>query len=243
MPINIDNYEALTRKAVREFWKTRESARTRQRDSARPDSGERSSVTAGKNMDGFIDLIKRIICSNGLDKTDIKLSSTALTLPGFFRPTKRWDILVIHKNVLIAAIELKSQVGPSFGNNFNNRAEEALGTAQDLWTAFREGAFGDDNKPPFVGWLMLLEDSPRSSTPVRTSSPNYPIFPEFENTSYSKRYNLLCKKMIQERLYTSAALITSRKTDRRRGNYKTSEGITGLQSFVSSLAAHIASNL
>jgi len=26
---------------------------------------------------------------------------------------------------LVAAIEAKSQVGPSFGNNFNNRTEEA----------------------------------------------------------------------------------------------------------------------
>lgn len=27
----------------------------------------------------------------------------------------------MHEGRLIAAIELKSQVGPSFGNNFNNR--------------------------------------------------------------------------------------------------------------------------
>jgi hypothetical protein len=61
-----------------------------------------------------------------------------LTLPGFFRPTKLWDMLVIHEGKLIAAIELKSQVGPSFGNNFNNRTEEAIGNAHDLWTAYRE---------------------------------------------------------------------------------------------------------
>jgi hypothetical protein len=48
-----------------------------------------------------------------------------VTLPGYFRPTKLWDVLVIHDKRLLAAIELKSQVGPSFGNNFNNRTEEA----------------------------------------------------------------------------------------------------------------------
>lgn len=42
---------------------------------------------------------------------------------------------------MIAAVELKSQVGPSFGNNCNNRTEEAIGTAHDFWTAYREGAF------------------------------------------------------------------------------------------------------
>jgi len=90
------------------------------------------------------------IATNGLTNADIKISSSALTLPGFFRPTKRWDILVIHKEALIAAIELKSQAGPSFGNNFNNRVEEAIGTANDFWTAFRDGAFGD-RTPPFAG--------------------------------------------------------------------------------------------
>lgn len=240
MPINIDNYEKLTRKAIRKFWETRESAGLKQKPSAKIDSGERSKVTAGKNMDGFVDLIKTIVCANGLTKANIKLNTSALTLPGFFRPTKRWDILVIHDNVLIAAIELKSHVGPSFSNNFNNRTEEALGTAKDIWTAFREGAFGD-NTAPFIGWLMLLEDSPKSCLPVKATSPNFQIFSEFKNTSYTDRYNLLCKKMIQERLYTSATLITSRKTEKTCGNFKTSEGMTGLKSFVSSLAAHVAS--
>ena len=68
-------------------------------------------------------------------------SRVSVELPGFFRPTKEWDIVVVSDNNLIAAIELKSQIGPSFGNNFNNRTEEALGTAMDIWTAYREGAF------------------------------------------------------------------------------------------------------
>jgi len=41
-------------------------------------------------------------------------------------------MLVINEGRLIAALEFKSHVGPSFGNNFNNRAEEAIGTAHDL---------------------------------------------------------------------------------------------------------------
>jgi hypothetical protein len=73
-----------------------------------------------------------------------------LTLPGFFRPTKLWDLLVIRDRELVAALAFKSHVGPSFGNNFNNRAEEALGTAADFWTAFREGAFGKTPRP-FLG--------------------------------------------------------------------------------------------
>jgi hypothetical protein len=72
---------------------------------------------------------------------DVTISKHETVLPGYFRPAKEWDLLVISKNNLIASIEIKSQVGPSFGNNFNNRVEEALGNACDIWTAYREGIF------------------------------------------------------------------------------------------------------
>ncbi|MHC4716289.1 MAG: PaeR7I family type II restriction endonuclease, partial [Planctomycetota bacterium] len=122
-----------------------------------------------------------------------------LSIPGFYRPTKSWDLLVVSHNQLVAAIEFKSQVGPSFGNNFNNRVEEALGNATDLNTAFREGAFGEGAKP-FLGYFFVLEECPQSTAPVRFSSPHFPAMPEFENASYADRYEILCRKLVQEQL-------------------------------------------
>ena len=42
------------------------------------------------------------------------------------------DLLVVTEPAtrLVMAIELKSQVGASFGNNYNNRTEEAIGNAE-----------------------------------------------------------------------------------------------------------------
>jgi len=82
-------------------------------------------------MDGFIQLFTDLITDSGLSPEFINRKK-ALELPGFFRPTKEWDLLVIKEGTLIAVIEAKSQVGPSFGNNFNNRTEEAMGSALDL---------------------------------------------------------------------------------------------------------------
>ena len=68
-----------------------------------------------------------------------------MTLPGFFRAAKLWDLVVINDGQLIAALEFKSQAGPSLGNNFNNRAEEAIRSAHDLrmaWRACKRRAFG-----------------------------------------------------------------------------------------------------
>ena len=143
------------------------------------------------------------------------------------------------KGELIAAIELKSQVGPSFGNNFNNRAEEAIGTAHDLSTAYREAAFGAQARP-FVGWLMMVEDAPRSRSPVKKVSPHFPVFPEFNGASYLKRYDILCQRLVKEQLYTSATLITSPRTAVKTGEYSELSQLTGLRNLVAELAGHIA---
>ena len=82
-------------------------------------------------MDGFIELFTEAIVTAGISKECV-FQKKALELPGFFRPTKKWDILVVKEDTLIAVIEAKSQVGPSFGNNYNNRTEEAMGSALDL---------------------------------------------------------------------------------------------------------------
>lgn len=60
-----------------------------------------------------------------------------MELPGFFRPTKKWDLLVVREGQLLVALEAKSQTGPSFGNNFNNRTEEAIGTGTTLLAALQ----------------------------------------------------------------------------------------------------------
>ena len=157
MSIDLADYQSKAKRAVMAFWASREAARQKQIESGKADQGERAGVTAGKNMDGFLAMVKDIIRLNGLDHADICLKRKLLTLPGYFRPTKLWDMIVMNNGRLIAAIELKSQVGPSFGNNFNNRTEEAIGTALDFWTAFREGAFGE-NQRPFVGWLKTVKN-------------------------------------------------------------------------------------
>jgi hypothetical protein len=239
MALDLVDYERKAREAVKAFWGNRASARQKQIKSGKADQGERAGVTSGKNMDGFIALVLDIVRANGLAHAQIHQKRAVLTLPGYFRPTKLWDLLVIHEGELIAAIELKSQVGPSFGNNFNNRTEEAIGTAHDLWTAYREEAFGKQPRP-FVGWLMMVEDAPESRLPVRDTSPHFPVFEEFKGASYLKRYDLLCQKLVQEQLYTTAALITSKRSAAATGKFSEISAMTGLKTFVTTLAGHIA---
>ena len=196
-------------------------------------------MTTGKNMNDFTDLVIDLVRANGLTHAEIHQQRTVLTLPGYFRPTKLWDLLVLDKGQLIAAIELKSHVGPSFGNNFNNRTEEAIGTAHDLWTAYREGAFGKQPRP-FVGWLMLVEDAPKSRSPIRDNSPHFPVFREFEGASYLRRYDLLCERLVKERLYTAATVIASPRQATENSTFTELSPMTGLKAFVTAFAGHVA---
>jgi hypothetical protein len=191
------------------------------------------------DLAGFVALVKDVVRANGLEHADIHQERAVLTLPGYFRPTKQWDLLVINEARLVAAFEFKSQVGPSFGNNFNNRTEEAIGTAHDLWTAYREGAFGEQTRP-FLGWLVLLEDCLKSASPVRDRSPHFPMFPEFKEASYAQRYDVLCRKLMQEQLYTVATALTSPRSAVESGDYAELSEMTGLRTFVSELAGHVA---
>jgi hypothetical protein len=184
-------------------------------------------------MDGFIKLVSELLIESGVPQESI-FCKQRITLPGFFRPTKEWDLLVVHDSDLIASIEFKSQVGPSFGNNFNNRTEEALGCATDLWTAYREGVFKESVRP-WLGFFMLLEEHPKSTCFVGVEEPHFKVMSEFRDTSYAKRYEILIHKLIRERHYDAACFILSNKKKGISGQYTEPASELGFDTFAASL--------
>jgi len=188
-------------------------------------------------MDGFIDLFTELIIASGIAEKYV-FRKKAVELPGFFRPTKEWDLLVVRENTLLVAIEAKSQVGPSFGNNFNNRTEEAMGSALDLWTAFREGAYLNSPQP-FLGYFFMLEDCEASNRPVKVQEPHFKVFLEFVGASYLRRYELFCRKLILERLYSSAAFISSTVEGGLLGQFSTPAEDLSPERFARVLTAHL----
>jgi hypothetical protein len=230
------NYIERVSGAVRAFWSELEQQGVRQGAvTGERDRGNRSASTGGKQMDGFIDLIRDILVEANLVGSTIHTRHDT-TLPGFFRPTKNWDIVVVVETELIAAIELKSHPGPSFGNNFNNRVEEAIGSSTDILTAFREGKFAVSSRP-WLGWLMLLEQSSGSMKPVTAKESHFSVFPEFQNASYARRYELFCEKLMRERLYDGACLILSERDAGRFGAFNEPNHEFGFATFAASLKA------
>jgi hypothetical protein len=214
-PLNID---ARLKQAVQSFWTARAKNLAKQQEGGKIDAGARGAVTAGTQMGALEVLVADILCDAGLRASDVK-TRTALELPGYYRSEKKWDLIVVSEGELVLAMEFKSQVGPSFGNNFNNRSEEAIGSATCTWTAFREGRFGRA-PAPFLGYLFLLEDCPEVHSPVRNRETYFAVDPvfrgkavesggreRFPGVSYCERYETLCRRLVLERVYSAACVI------------------------------------
>lgn len=195
--------------AVQSFWDARARQQQKQVEAGKIDAGTRGAVTGGSQMGALEMLLTDVLVDAGLDPSHIR-ARTALELPGYYRPEKKWDLLVVVDGQLLLAVEFKSQVGPSFGNNFNNRTEEAIGNAEDIWTAYREGRFGR-HQAPFLGYFFLLEDCARVHAPVGVAEPYFEVDPIFKGASYAKRYEVLCERLMLERKYSATCLTLATK--------------------------------
>lgn len=232
----MEKYNGLISSAIYFFWNTRTSQIEKQKENGKIDAGSRWAVTWWKQMDWFLELFKRLTMDLWIPEEYIHTRRNSL--PWYFRPSKDWDLLVVSpRGKLIACLELKSQVW-SFWNNFNNRTEEALWNAVDIWTAYRENAFPDQQQP-FVWYLMVAEKTEKSSRPVKLTNAHFPILEEFQKTSYLDRYKIFCQKLMRERHYTATALIW---TANEKEYWDLSEDIS-INSFLNLYKAYITSQL
>lgn len=229
-------YQNLLSEAIAFFWNTRNGQIEKQRTNGSVDTGNRWAVTGWQQMNGFLELFKKLTMDLWVPENCIHTKKNSL--PGYFRPSKDWDLLVISPSgKLIACLELKSQVG-SFWNNFNNRTEEALWNAVDIWTSFRENTF-PDQQAPFVWYVMVAEKTDISSSPRRLTKTHFPILKEFIDTSYLDRYKIFCQKLMRERHYTATALIWTSNIN----EYWDLSDDTSINSFLNLYKAYISSQL
>ena len=187
--------------AVMSCWSLRQAASNKARARGSKDSGLRAGVTSGAHLDPLAEFVATTFIEAGIPDYAIWNSRSRLDLPGYFRAEKRWDIVVVHSGELVAAVEFKSQFG-SFGNNLNNRAEEALGNATDLQQAAEQGLLG--RTAPWLGYVFLMQDEAKSRSPVAVTESHFRVDREFKDASYQDRVMLLCRRLVLKRLYDAA---------------------------------------
>ena len=176
--------------------------------------GTAGSVRAGKHFDGIAALLAKFFLEAGYPPEAIRVTKAQkLELPGYYRPQKQWDVVVAYKGTLVAAFELKALGGPSFGNNYNNRVEEALGSAVDL----RRAALADlyPGEKPWLGYFFIMEDHAKSRSAVQPADGAFAVERIWHGASYQKRFAIFCERLMVEGLYDSVCYITSSAADPR----------------------------
>ena len=114
-----------------------------------------------------------------------------------------------------------------------------MGSALDLWTAFREGACNGGIQP-FLGYFFMLEEVVKPQIdPLKEGNLIFKVFPEFVVALYMKRYKLFCRKLILERHYTSSSFITSASDTRVEGVYNEPANDLSFKNFATSLFSHV----
>jgi len=194
--------------AVRAYWQTKDKQRDAALAIASTAEGTAKAVRGGGHFNPVVNLIGRFFTDAGYPVESIRAGRKGSTLPGFYRPSKAWDLVVVHRSVLVAAIELKALGGPSFGNNFNNRVEEALGNAVDLSRANLAKLCGEES--PWTGYFFIMEDHVGSEQPIsRPQEGVFPAEPAWYDASYQDRFSVTGKRFLDEGLYDAVCYLVS----------------------------------
>jgi len=203
---DMSNIDSKTKESLLKIFAIREEAKAIHEKKGLSDQGERASVTAGKHLNPLAENISAGLIDAGIKREELFLGDSQMEIPGWYRPTKKWDILAFSNKRLVAAIELKSITG-SYGKNFNNRTEEALGSATDVNAAVKYKMFGNVI-PPAFGYVMVVKDEALSRTKVGgIKEPHFKVDPIFNNNSYIDRFKIMCERLLWEKLYEAVWLV------------------------------------
>lgn len=174
--------------------------------------GSAKAVRGGGHFEPVVKLIARFFTDAGYPVSSIHAKGHATVLPAYLRPTKNWDLVVVHRGALVAAIEVKALGGPSFGNNYNNRLEEAIGNSTDITAANAHALVGCEK--PWLAYFFVMEDHPDSRRIVRErASRSFPVEPIWKGRSYQTRYSLTGQRLLDAKMYDAVCYLVSSRSN------------------------------
>jgi hypothetical protein len=198
------------RLAIADYWAAKEAQTAKAINSTA--EGSAVAVRGGGHFNPVVNLLARFFTDAGFPVESVGAKGTKVILPGFYRPSKQWDLVVVYEGILVAAFELKALGGPSFGNNYNNRVEEALGSSLDLRRSHIDGLVGPE--APWFGYFFLMDDEAKSRNPGRPHNVGYfPVDDVWKGRSYQERFALTGKRLLDEGLYDAVCYLVSSPTE------------------------------
>ena len=229
MPVDLPDYSPLVHTAVADYWKVRRSQAAKSQSQGVFDTGIRAEVTGSRHLDALHELVVSVFVDAGIPARLIDVKKRPIA--GYFRRDKSWDIVVMVADRVVGIIELKSMAGTSGGKNYNNRTDEALGQAVDVWKAV-EREIIDTPLRPWLGYFMLLEDNEAFTREVQVRTAVWKPDAAFDGASYADRYVIFFERMVRERLLDAACLVLA---DKNSGAVRFPSDSLGFQAFAAAI--------
>ncbi|MCX4754319.1 Shedu anti-phage system protein SduA domain-containing protein [Kitasatospora purpeofusca] len=218
--------------AVKDVWQ----ARRLDSDRAAAGTYPPSSVRAGHAFKRIEQSIIADLVSRGVPPEWIK-SGPRLSLPSFYGGiSSGWDLVISRDGFPLAAIYIKSQMGPSYGNNFRNRIQDVTEQALDVRRQYEKSDLKE--LQPHLGLFFILEDGPGARRPVKTT-PAVTGFPsEVDGMSYRDRFTDVFGRLLKDRVYDGICYITASPD----GDSSPEEPCwdMGIEAFLSEIASRVS---
>jgi len=159
-------------------------------------------------MQSLAKFVRQMFIDAGLAEVDVTIDTV---VPGYYRRSKNWDVVALHKGHLVGAVELKSQA-QSPGNNANNRIEEAIGSSVDAKTVQelteRFGKLG-----VWAAWCMTFSRDCETGIAVRPPSKKKlrfgPTDPAFDQMTYAKQFSTAIERFVSQKVYDAGWMLTT----------------------------------
>jgi hypothetical protein len=185
--------------ALRDWVAVRAAQKQRSHEGGNAQQGNRAAVVGGRHLASIDALITAEIVKAAGPGLEFRTNERA-KLPGYYRATKSWDLVVLRDGVPLLSMEYKSMSG-SEGKNLNNRADEILGMAEDTRQAEIHGQLPKGMKRAYV---FVMGITPESTAPVGAKAGTWSVDPVFQNASYLDRAAIMCERMCETGLFDLA---------------------------------------
>lgn len=188
------------------WWTAKNEVVARLASAGKSDTG--AQARNALHMQSIALFVRQMFIDAGLAEDDVTVDSI---VPGYYRRSKNWDVVAMHKGHLVGVVELKSQAS-SPGNNANNRIEEAIGSSVDV-KAVQEltGAFG--SLGVWAAWCMTFNRDTESGNPIRSprkSQVRFPVDdPAFDNMTYASQYAVAIERMVSQKVYDAGWMVVT----------------------------------
>lgn len=215
------------------FWSKKDESLRRNINAGRDGLG--AQARDARHMRSLALFVRQMFVDAGLDDSEVFVDQS---IPGYYRRSKNWDVVAMHKGQLVGLVELKSQVG-SEGNNGNNRIEEALGNSHDAITAQEMNQpFGP--LPMWRAFCMVFGSDPATAKPVgMRSRPLFDIDQAFHSMTYGSQMATAIERFIQTRAYDAGWMVTSWIEDGRYVRYEEPVPIATIDTFWTQIESRV----